>query len=141
MKTLGIIGLIFLTLFSLSCVNPSDFDVESYAGKWSGEYTNAPPEPVSKEMELNIDVNGTVISGGGYFDNVAQVYSINGTISTSDFSAVCTYSYVTHVEVIVITIEGTFTSSTSASGTYSTSIDGTFVESGTFSITKSDSGT
>ena len=99
-------------------------------------------------MELIINVDGVVISGTGHFGLSGPdtpIYTITGTISDTGFSAVCTYIYPAHASaapaVIVITIEGTFTSSTSAEGTYTTMIDDALVDSGMFSVTKAGSDT
>ena len=144
MKTLVKIGLIILSLVSLSCVNPAGSDLGSYAGKWYGDYFKATAPTAPIEMELSIDVDGETISGSGYFVslmNPTTRYSISGTISDTGFLAECTNDKINPGHIIKVTIEGTFTDNTSALGTYITRIDGEKVDEGTFSITKADSGT
>ena len=120
--------LVSLCVFTFLACDDAALD---YSGTWVGTYTEDVSDSIAlsaaapNTLTITITQNGTTLTGVGEFS------SFNGTVSGTVSAGVFTLIIYLETEETV-TIIGTFSSETSASGTYNPS----FGASGTFSITR-----
>lgn len=125
--------LIFLSFFAFLACDDAALD---YSGTWTGIYTEdvaasialAAAAPGSGTLTLTITHTGTTLTGfGDLLDYDLTGGTISGTVTAEAFSITINFGDSGNVTII-----GTFSSETSASGSYNTS----FGPSGTFIITR-----
>ena len=149
MKNTVLIILVLGVFFLMACDEDAALD---YSGTWEGKLiegvdvptsqdfpvraTIDPPDPILTPVVITLTQNGSALSGSGFIDTgdgiIPGTFSA-GSVTVGEFTLALTFS-----NDGLITIIGTFSGETSATGTYTADgeIGRITGSSGTFTITK-----